>query len=131
MPTLPSDILITLLSNALLVVPLAIAVVLICRFVKRPAVAWCLWALVLLKFVTPAWYPLPVEDMTTLLTAAAPDEPSASIPLSDVMLTNLPLPVAELTGSPAQILAGAGAPPPEVVDAAVVPPHGWLVLSPR
>ena len=43
----------------------------------------------------------------------------------------MPLPVAELTGSPAQILAGAGAPPPEVVDAAVVPPHGWLVLSPR
>ncbi|MEZ6052845.1 MAG: M56 family metallopeptidase [Planctomycetaceae bacterium] len=95
MPTLPSDILITLLSNALLVVPLAIAVVVICWFVKRPAVAWCLWGLVLLKFVTPAWYPLPVEDMTTLLTAAAPDEPSASIPLSDVMLTNLPLPVAE------------------------------------
>ncbi|MCA9111671.1 MAG: M56 family metallopeptidase, partial [Planctomycetaceae bacterium] len=95
MPTLPSDILITLLSNALLVVPLAIAVVLICRFVKRPAVAWCLWGLVLLKFVTPAWYPLPVEDMTTLLTPAGPDEPSASIPLSEVMLTNVPLPVAE------------------------------------
>ena len=65
MPTLPSDILITLLSNALLVVPLAIAVVLICRFVKRPAVAWCLWALVLLKFVTPAWYPLPVPTSRT------------------------------------------------------------------
>ena len=43
----------------------------------------------------------------------------------------MPLPVAQLSGAPAEILAGAGAPPPEVVDATVVPPHGWLVLSPR
>ena len=43
----------------------------------------------------------------------------------------MPLPVTELYGAPAEILAGAGAPPPEMVEAVVVPPHGWLVLSPR
>lgn len=41
------------------------------------------------------------------------------------------LPVAELLGRPAEVLAGAGAPPPEVVSDIEVPPHGWLVLTPR
>ena len=58
----------TLLSNAVLVIPLALLVALVCRFVRRPAVVWCLWAMVLLKFVTPAWYPLPVEDFAAALT---------------------------------------------------------------
>lgn len=41
------------------------------------------------------------------------------------------LPVRTLTGRPAEVLGGTAAPPPQVLDEAVVPPHGWLVLSPR
>ncbi|MBX3439506.1 MAG: hypothetical protein KF861_18610, partial [Planctomycetaceae bacterium] len=56
-----SDFTIAALSNAVLVIPLAAMVAVICRFVRRPTVAWCLWGLVLLKFVTPAWGPLAVR----------------------------------------------------------------------
>ncbi len=64
------------LSNAVLVVPLAALVAVVCRFVKRPAVAWGLWGLVLLKFVTPAWS-LPnqtpgVSFVRTMLNEMAP-----------------------------------------------------------
>jgi cyclomaltodextrinase len=45
--------------------------------------------------------------------------------------TAMPLPVTELTGAPAQVLAGAGAPPPEVLGRTEIPPHGWMILSPR
>ena len=45
--------------------------------------------------------------------------------------TAMPLPVAELIGRPAQVLAGADAPPAEVLSHTEVPPHGWLVLTPR
>lgn len=45
--------------------------------------------------------------------------------------TPMTLPVSELTGGLAEVLAGTNAPPPEVVTDTAVPPHGWLVLSPR
>ena len=45
--------------------------------------------------------------------------------------TAMDLPVADLLGRPAEVLAGSGAPPQEVVSHAEVPPHGWMVLSPR
>lgn len=39
------------------------------------------------------------------------------------------VPVSELTGRPGQIIAGTAAPPSEEVSRAVVPAHGWLILS--
>jgi glycosidase len=45
--------------------------------------------------------------------------------------TAMDLPVADLLSRPAEVLAGSGAPPQEVVSHAEVPPHGWMVLSPR
>ena len=50
----------TLLSNAILVLPLALAAALVTRCVRHPAVAWALWGIVLLKFVTPGFVPFSV-----------------------------------------------------------------------
>lgn len=41
------------------------------------------------------------------------------------------LAVAELTGRPAEVLAGSGAPMAELVSHTEIPPHGWLILTPR
>jgi beta-lactamase regulating signal transducer with metallopeptidase domain len=50
-----------LLSNALLVLPLGLLVFLITLRLRHPGLVWALWGLVLLKFVTPALIPLPVD----------------------------------------------------------------------
>ncbi len=84
-----SDILIALLSNAVLVFPLALFVTIVCRFIRRPAVAWCLWAMVLLKFVTPAWYPLPVEDFVQRLMPTPVQDVTLVEAVPDITSTSL------------------------------------------
>ena len=62
------------LVNAVLAGLLALAVGIVARFVKRPEVAYWLWALVLLKLVTPPLFnmPIPLDHGT-----AAPREVAA------------------------------------------------------
>src|SRR5690606_26047658 len=55
------DLATTLLSNALLVLPLGLLVILMTRWLRHPGLAWALWGLVLLKFVTPAIWSLPID----------------------------------------------------------------------
>ena len=52
-----------LLSNAVLVVVLALIVAGITKFVRRPPVVYALWFLVLLKFVAPPFAPLPLSNL--------------------------------------------------------------------
>lgn len=49
----------TLLTNAITVVVLAGIVWVACRFIKKPAIAHCLWVLLLVKLLTPSIVQLP------------------------------------------------------------------------
>lgn len=69
-------------SNALLATLMAVAVAMVTRFVRRPEVAYWLWALVLIKLVTPPVFQVPVTLPTT---AEAEALGRASSPLTDVL----------------------------------------------
>ena len=55
-----------LFSNALLTIPIALAVAVIARWVKRPAAVHALWIIVLLKLFSPQVYNLPVPQIGDL-----------------------------------------------------------------
>ena len=64
------------LSNALVTVVLAIAVIVIGRFWKRPAAIHLLWVFVVLKLFTPPLITLPVPQLTGAITVTASPAPS-------------------------------------------------------
>ncbi len=69
------------LSNALGALALAMATVVVTRFVRTPALAHALWILVLVKLVSPAAIELPVRlpGDRPLLALRAPEETAAKI----------------------------------------------------
>lgn len=50
------------LVNALLAIPLAILAMLVSQYARRPALAHCVWLVVVLKLVTPAVWQIPLVD---------------------------------------------------------------------
>jgi hypothetical protein len=68
------------LSNALGALALAVATVVVTRFVRAPALAHALWILVLVKLVSPAMVELPVRlpGDRPLLALRAPEETADS-----------------------------------------------------
>ncbi len=85
--------------NALTVLPLAVAAAIVSRRAQRPALTHLLWVLVLVKFVTPPLFHLPLElslpsaiatspelspDFPTAVPAAAPTPEIIRDPLIDI-----------------------------------------------
>ena len=59
-----TTLLTTLISNSIFVIPLAIVAMIATRFIRHPTVHWAIWGVVLLKFVTPAFVALPLNDFS-------------------------------------------------------------------
>ncbi len=58
-----TDFLGIMFSNAVLMIPLAVIVAIIARWLNRPAAVHCLWVIVLLKLISPQFYLLPVPGI--------------------------------------------------------------------
>ncbi len=83
-----------LFSNALLTIPIALAVAVIARWVKRPAAVHALWIIVLLKLFSPQVYNLPVPqigDLPVPLAAwsSAPSHESTHVSVPQTLSTEV------------------------------------------
>lgn len=82
------------LSNALVASALALVVVVVGYFYRRPALIHGLWLLVLLKLATPPLVPIPIH------WAAAPAPEPTAAPLPATTTADIPTPVALVLEAP-------------------------------
>ena len=66
-----TTILETLITNAFTVIPLGFVVWMICRRLKRPAIAHGLWVLLLVKLLVPSFFQIPLPFATTIPQAVS------------------------------------------------------------
>ena len=96
------------LGNAVAATVLAVAVAVVARCCRRPALAHSLWLLVLLKLVTPPLWRVPVPDFSPIVApgagqgAVAPAGP----PVREAPLPTVPQPPPDITRDVPGLAAG-------------------------
>lgn len=91
------------LMNAVTVLPLAALAFVVSRMIRRPALTHAVWVLVLLKFVTPPLFNLPV----TIEVPVAAESRSGSADVGHVSSVSAPLPDSERLESTPVMTASA------------------------